>query len=373
MAKKWSDVAASAAFQSLSLEEQEEARNQYFDGVIAPQVDPSELSVVRDQFLADTAIKPKAAPAPAAEAPKADERGIIQRVKDFISPEYKSVMESYKPTPQEKQANADRRLSYGAGPISSQTEAKADLVRSGIEKSDNATVNKVAAEMDRRKQQSFGDLVQRAKDADPTRFEEQAQSDQRKKFAEETPVLGSVASGAAGMISGAINIPNVAADAFNQTFVNPVLQAAGFNPIPRVANALGTKYLATAASDFMPKVGKQEMGTAIDRSEFTPWLVEAGRQLAPDRAVFDCRLRATLARCDPAGDVWHCRRPELRRGRRLPRGRRQGCGGIRHREATAWRVRQGDRRPQGNVTRQVECHLGHRWPAPCAVWWRRYG
>ena len=273
MAKKWSDVAASAAFQSLSLEEQEEARNQYFEGVIAPQVDPSELSVVRDQFLADTAIKPKAAPAPAAEAPKADERGIIQRVKDFISPEYKSVMEGYKPTPQDKQANADRRLSYGAGPISSQTEAKADLVRSGIEKSDSATVNKVAAEMDRRKQQSFGDLVQRAKDADPTRFEEQAQSDQRKKFAEENPVLGSIASGAAGMLSGAINIPNVSADAFNQTFVNPVLQAAGFNPIPRVANALGTKYLATAASDFMPKVGKQEMGTAIDRSEFTPWLV----------------------------------------------------------------------------------------------------
>lgn len=59
MAKKWSDVAASAAFQSLSLEEQEEARNQYFDGVIAPQVDPSELSVVRDQFLADTAFKPR--------------------------------------------------------------------------------------------------------------------------------------------------------------------------------------------------------------------------------------------------------------------------------------------------------------------------
>lgn len=271
MAKKWSDVAASAAFQSLSLEEQEEARNQYFEGIIAPQVDAADLSAVRDQFFADTALKPKAAPV--VETPKADDRGIIQRVKDFISPEYKSVMEGYKPTPQEKQANVDRRLSYGAGPISSQTEAKADLVRSGIEKSDDATVKKVAAEMDRRKQQSFGDLVQRAKDADPTRFEEQAQSDQRKQFAEDNPVLGSVASGAAGMLSGAINIPNVAADAFNQTFVNPVLQAAGFNPIPRVANAIGTKYLATAASDFMPKVGKQEMGTALDRGEFTPWLV----------------------------------------------------------------------------------------------------
>jgi hypothetical protein len=92
-----------------------------------------------------------------------DDRGIIQRVGEFLKPEYKSVMEGYQPTPQEQQANIDRRLSYGAGPISSQTEATADLVRSGMQQSKDATVNKVAQSMEQRNQPSFGDLVQTAK------------------------------------------------------------------------------------------------------------------------------------------------------------------------------------------------------------------
>jgi hypothetical protein len=54
MAKKWSDVAASAAFQALSFEEQEEARRQYFEQIIAPQVPEEDISLARDQFFADT-------------------------------------------------------------------------------------------------------------------------------------------------------------------------------------------------------------------------------------------------------------------------------------------------------------------------------
>src|SRR5262245_61686024 len=54
MAKKWSDVAASAAFQSLTPEEQEEARLQYFDEIIAPQVPDDDLESVREMFDADT-------------------------------------------------------------------------------------------------------------------------------------------------------------------------------------------------------------------------------------------------------------------------------------------------------------------------------
>ena len=92
-----------------------------------------------------------------------DDRGIIQRVGEFLKPEFKSVMEGYQPTPQEKQANVDRRLSYGAGPISQQTEASADLVRAGMANTNDQRVKQVAQEMDRRKQTGFGDLVQAAK------------------------------------------------------------------------------------------------------------------------------------------------------------------------------------------------------------------
>lgn len=54
MAKKWSDVAASTAFQALSLDQQEEARQQYFEDVVAPQVPEEDLDVARSQFYADT-------------------------------------------------------------------------------------------------------------------------------------------------------------------------------------------------------------------------------------------------------------------------------------------------------------------------------
>ena len=56
-----------------------------------------------------------------------EDKGIIQRVGEFFRPEYKSVLEGVKPTPQEEQAEIDRRLSYGAGPISRETAAKADF------------------------------------------------------------------------------------------------------------------------------------------------------------------------------------------------------------------------------------------------------
>ena len=49
MAMKWSDVAASSAFQALSFDEQEEARNQYFNEVVAPQVSKEEIDAVRGE------------------------------------------------------------------------------------------------------------------------------------------------------------------------------------------------------------------------------------------------------------------------------------------------------------------------------------
>jgi len=171
MAKKWSDVAGSPAFQALSLEEQEEARNQYFESIVAPQVPEEDLPVVRDQFLSTTSLPKAPAPQPGKRDtvdnplnPAKDERGFIQRVADYLKPSPKSVMDGYTATPQQVRADLDRRLSYGAGPISSDTASKADLVRSGFEKSDNPVVQRTAKGMDRVKAPSFGELVQKAKD-----------------------------------------------------------------------------------------------------------------------------------------------------------------------------------------------------------------
>lgn len=59
MAKPWSEVAGSEAFKSLSDAEKESARQQYFEQVVAPRVPKADLSIARDQFLSQTAFKPK--------------------------------------------------------------------------------------------------------------------------------------------------------------------------------------------------------------------------------------------------------------------------------------------------------------------------
>jgi hypothetical protein len=126
-----------------------------------------------------------------------------------------------------------------------------------------------------------------------------AEAEGRRKFAEENPLLGSIAAGSAGLISGVINIPSVAADAFNKTAINPVLRALGMQDLPPVSTAFGTEYLAKSASDFMPKVGKQEMDVAIKRDEFAPWLMSKLAANSPQiaqslLAAFAPPLRAVL-------------------------------------------------------------------------------
>lgn len=54
MAKKWVEVAASPAYQALAPEQQEEARNQYWSEVVAPNVPQQEQATVRQAFDADT-------------------------------------------------------------------------------------------------------------------------------------------------------------------------------------------------------------------------------------------------------------------------------------------------------------------------------
>ncbi|HYQ25131.1 hypothetical protein [Stenotrophomonas sp.] len=54
MAKKWVEVAASPAYQALAPEQQEEARNQYWNEVVAPNVPQAEHAYVRQAFDSDT-------------------------------------------------------------------------------------------------------------------------------------------------------------------------------------------------------------------------------------------------------------------------------------------------------------------------------
>lgn len=244
-------------------------------------------------YLTSAPAEPKAEAAPVTKAEPtkaADDRGIVQRVKDFISPEYKSVMEGYQPTPQEQKASVEKRLSYGAGPISSQTAAKADLVRSGMAKDESAVVQKVAKAMDEQGAPSFGDIVSRAKQQQD--LEANNASANRKALAEDSPYLAAVGSGAASSLAGAINIPTVAADFLNQSAVNPVLKAIGLPELERVPKMIGTEYLMKTASDYMPAMGRKSMQGAWNRDEFMPWL---GVKLAANSMSMAQSLAAAFA------------------------------------------------------------------------------
>ena len=55
MAKPWSDVASSDEFKALDPQQQDQARQQYFDQVVKPQVPAGDLDAARAQFLQSTA------------------------------------------------------------------------------------------------------------------------------------------------------------------------------------------------------------------------------------------------------------------------------------------------------------------------------
>lgn len=63
MAKPWSEVAASDAFKSLPPEQQDGARRQYFDDVVAPRVPAPQRDIAWDQFATDTGVGRRALPA----------------------------------------------------------------------------------------------------------------------------------------------------------------------------------------------------------------------------------------------------------------------------------------------------------------------
>lgn len=166
----------------------------------------------------------------------------------------------------------DRRLELGQGPISEATLRKAQDIREGVAKpqDQSALVQRTAEALERRKEPTLRGLVDRV--MEPERLAEQVETERRKQFAKEQPLLSSLQSGLASTLAGNINIPSAAADLFNQTLVNPVLTAVGLDPLGKVPLAYGTEYLGKAAQDYMPNVGKQKLGEAFDKGQATDWL-----------------------------------------------------------------------------------------------------
>ncbi len=166
----------------------------------------------------------------------------------------------------------DRRLELGQGPISQETLRKAQDIREGVAKpqEQSAVVQRTAEALEAKKAPTVRGLVDRA--MEPERIVEEAESQRRKQFAKEQPLVSSLQSGLASTLAGNMNIPSAAADLFNQTFVNPVLTAAGLDPLARAPLAYGTEYLGKAAQDYMPNVGKQKLGEAFDKRQATDWL-----------------------------------------------------------------------------------------------------
>jgi hypothetical protein len=267
--------------------------------VAAPKAAPVEEAPAAPT-VARAPVKPAEPPgmlSRAAEAIKGTISSIPAALAEKVTP-YKSVLETAPAlTPQEQQAEIDKRLSYGAGPISRETVAKADEMRMGRAPVEQGPALTVAKAREAEGAETFDQLAQRLKRDDV--LQQDAETLRRQRFAEENPLLASAAAGSAGLISGTLNIPSVAADAFNQTFVNPALQLAGLKPLARVTTAFGTEYLAKSAQDYMPKIGTRSMEGAWKNEEFAPWLMSKIAANSPQMATqlvaaFVPPLRAVL-------------------------------------------------------------------------------
>ena len=181
------------------------------------------------------------------------ERGIIDRVTSALpapirmgmdaakaaassvmngKPEYKSVLETQQPAPEQTQAEINNRLSYGAGPISKETVAKADLARSGMGKVSNLQEQKVAQEMEQRGEKNFSDLVEAAK---------------QQPYEPERTVGGTAVDAGVTLLKMTIGLPETAVgllDIPTQGRVGSFLEDAGFNP--RLAKQVLDLYLSEA-------------------------------------------------------------------------------------------------------------------------------
>lgn len=98
-------------------------------------------------------------------------------------------------------------------------------------------------------------------------------TEQRKAFANENPVMGGFASGAASSLSGLANSPAVAADFFNKVIVNPVLNAVGVDEIKKVSNIPGVDTLQRYAGDYSPDITNLSLSKANEKGVLGEWVV----------------------------------------------------------------------------------------------------
>jgi hypothetical protein len=114
--------------------------------------------------------------------------GVLQRIGAALRPDQnRSVLEGYKQPEAERQAEVDRRLSYGQGPISQKVAADADRVRSARGTNDQikftsptyeSRVRGVVDAMDERGERSFGDLAALGRDGEIQRALTQSKADE---------------------------------------------------------------------------------------------------------------------------------------------------------------------------------------------------
>ena len=135
-----------------------------------------------------------------------DIRGTISRIGDFLRPEYQSVLEA-PVSPEQQQLNVDRRLTYGAGPISHETEAAAAAVLSGEAEAKNQTVKKVANAMAKRGQPSLSDLIARTKNPEVIRAARDAKAEEFRSAGEwAADTLSNISQGTVGLVQLPLNI-----------------------------------------------------------------------------------------------------------------------------------------------------------------------
>jgi len=79
MPKKWTEVIASPEFRAMKPEDQEAARGQYFNEVVAPQVPPDQVGAARTQFDAEYGIGGAQVKAPAA-APRSTPQELARQL-----------------------------------------------------------------------------------------------------------------------------------------------------------------------------------------------------------------------------------------------------------------------------------------------------
>jgi hypothetical protein len=226
-----------------------------------------------------TQLASPAQPAPKAKAKPEPSTSTTDEFSAFMpaisgEPAYRSVMEGAYFTQKEKEEEIKKRLGLGAGPISTSTVQKAADVRAGRALPTEPVVAKAAAALQEQQAPSLDEMLYKQEATDrEEQVRQELELKDRRKFAEDYPILASAKSGAASNIVGLLNAKNVLADGFNVTFVNPLLEGLGLDPLPSTGKAFGTEYFDKAARDYTPKIAKKELSEAWEESQFTPWLI----------------------------------------------------------------------------------------------------